>query len=249
MRITTQLYTVRNEMAADTPGTLKALADFGLEYIEGGGLSPEDAKNWKVMLDDLGLKMSGMHYGLSFMDKVDEVYEALNTLGCKSFINPWDQPSIFSTKEGTLEYAERLQKAGEQVTAAGFEYTYHNHDFEFLNSFDGKTAWELLVENTDAKAVNFELDVAWVRVGGCDEMDVINRFGDRVKILHLKDVDLSATPRWRIAGTGTVNLDAVLEFGTKNNIGFGAIELDESPIAPLDAVKASFEFFKSKGFN
>jgi sugar phosphate isomerase/epimerase len=248
MRITTQLYTVRNEMAADTPGTLKAISSYGIEFIEGGGLSPTDAKNWKAILDDCGLQMSGMHYGLSFMDKVDDVYEALNTLGCKTFINPWDQPSIFTTLEGTLDYADKLNKAGEIVTAAGFDYQYHNHDFEFSNSFDGLTAWEHLIKNTDPKFVKFELDVAWVKVGGCSEVEMLEKYGDRVGTLHLKDVDLSQTPRWRIAGTGTVDLDYALSFATKNNIGFGAIELDESPIAPLDAVRESFEFFKSKGF-
>jgi sugar phosphate isomerase/epimerase len=248
MRITTQLYTVRDQIAADTFGTLKTLASFGLEYIELGGQSVEQAKEWKGMLDEVGLKVSGAHYGLGFMDKMDEVYEAMNIFECKTIINPWDQLSIFTTKEGTLGYAEKLQQAGNAITTAGFEYLYHNHDFEFYNVFDGVCAWELLVQNTDAKCVNYELDIAWVKVGGADEVDMMTRYADRIKVLHLKDVDLSQTPKWRIAGTGTVNLDFALDFGTKHGISFGAIELDESPIAPLDAVQQSFEFFKSKGY-
>ena len=98
-----------------------------------------------------------------------------------------------------------------------------------------------------ADIMNFEVDVAWVRVGGKDEVEFINAHADRVKVLHLKDVDLSRTPQWTIAGEGLVDMDGCLAFAAENNISFGAIELDESPCPPLEAVQRSYEFFKSKG--
>ena len=249
MRVSLQLYTVRNEIAADLPGTLAALAKTGLEYVEGGGLSVEEAKAWKKLLDDNGLKFSGAHYGLAAFENPDAVFEAMEILECNTIIDPWEQPSNFETLDGVKALCEKLSLAGMGSHAAGFAYLYHNHDFEFLNQIEGKSAWEHMVELTDSEAVNFEVDMAWVKVGGYDEVKILTDYASRVGALHLKDVDTTKTPRWQIAGQGTVNLAAGLKFADEHSIGFGCIELDESPCAPLDAVAQSVEFFKSKGYN
>lgn len=249
MRVSLQLYTVRNEIAADLAGTLKALAATGLKFIEGGGLSVEDAKTWKGLMDENGLSMSGMHYGLKSFENPDEVFEAMEVLGCKTIINPWEQPAQFENLDGVKTLCEKMTVAGMGANAAGFEYLYHNHDFEFTNQFDGKAAWEHMADLLNPAWVNFELDLAWVKVGGYDEADLLNRYADRVKALHLKDVDTTKTPQWQIAGQGTVNLEAGLAFADANGVEFGCIELDESPCAPLDAVAQSFEYFRGKGYN
>jgi sugar phosphate isomerase/epimerase len=249
MRVSLQLYTVRNEISADLPGTLAALAKAGLKFVEGGGLSVEEAKTWKKLLDENGLQMSGAHYGLKAFEAPDDVFEAMEIVGCNTVIDPWEQPSNFETLDGVKQLAEKLTVAGMGAHAGGFEYLYHNHDFEFTNQFEGKSAWEHMVELTNPAWVNFEVDLAWVKIGGYDEIKLINDFSSRVGALHLKDTDPTKTPRWTIAGEGTVNLDAALKFADEHNIGFGCIELDESPCAPLEAVAKSFAYFSSKGYN
>ena len=249
MRVSLQLYTVRNEISADLPGTLASLAQSGLKFVEGGGLSVEEAKTWKQLLDDNGLQMSGAHYGLKTFENADDVFEAMGILECNTIIDPWEQPSNFETLDGVKQLSEKLTVAGMAARAGGFEYLYHNHDFEFTNQFDGKSAWEHMVELTNQAWVNFEVDLAWVKIGGYDEIKLINDFSSRVGALHLKDTDPTKTPRWTIAGEGTVNLEAALKFADDHNIGFGCIELDESPCAPLEAVAKSFEFFSGKGYN
>jgi sugar phosphate isomerase/epimerase len=249
MRVSLQLYTVRNEISAGLPGALASLAQSGLKFVEGGGLSVEEAKTWKQLLDDNGLQMSGAHYGLKTFENADDVFEAMGILECNTIIDPWEQPSNFETLDGVKQLSEKLTVAGMAARAGGFEYLYHNHDFEFTNQFDGKSAWEHMVELTNPAWVNFEVDLAWVKIGGYDEIKLINDFSSRVGALHLKDTDPTKTPRWTIAGEGTVNLEAALKFADDHNIGFGCIELDESPCAPLEAVAKSFEFFSGKGYN
>ena len=193
--------------------------------------------------------MSGAHYGLKTFENADDVFEAMGILECNTIIDPWEQPSNFETLDGVKQLSEKLTVAGMAARAGGFEYLYHNHDFEFTNQFDGKSAWEHMVELTNPAWVNFEVDLAWVKIGGYDEIKLINDFSSRVGALHLKDTDPTKTPRWTIAGEGTVNLEAALKFADDHNIGFGCIELDESPCAPLEAVAKSFEFFSGKGYN
>ena len=76
MKLTIQLYTVRNEMEKDLRGTLEAIAKTGLKYVEGGGMTPEKAREFKSILDDNGLSFSGGHVGP-------------DSLGSKTMICPW----------------------------------------------------------------------------------------------------------------------------------------------------------------
>jgi sugar phosphate isomerase/epimerase len=248
VRITTQLYTVRNELATDAPGTLKSIAGFGIEYIELGGLNRDSVQDWRGYLDETGLKVSGAHYGLADFEKPDELFEVMSTLDCKTIIMPWISPDTFASVDSIKDFSDRLNGAGAIAAAAGFQYLYHNHDFE-LKDVDGKSGLEHLMDLVSADNMNFEVDVAWVRVGGKDELEFLNAHADRVKVLHLKDLDASRTPQWTIAGDGLVDLDGCIAFAAANDVSFGAIELDESPCPPLEAVQRSFEFFQSKGLN
>lgn len=235
-------------MSADAAGTLKALGEMGLEYVEGGGVNRSNLAEWQAHLSAAGLKMSGAHYGLDAYENADELFEVNDALGNKTLIVPWVEHSTFATLDSIKAFSEKLNWAGEKARSAGFDFLYHNHDFEF-KVVDGKAGWFHLAELTDPSLVGFEVDMAWVKIGGEDEVALLNNYASRVGALHLKDMDTSKTPRWTVAGEGTVDLEAGLAFGTEKGIGFGCIELDESPIAPLDAVRASLEFFKSKGYN
>lgn len=248
MRISTQLYTVRNELATDVLGTLKAIASYGLEYVELGGLDRDSVKDWKGYLDETGLKVSGAHYGLADFEDADGLFEVMNVLDCKTIIMPWIPSEHFASLESIKSFSDKLRECGSKSRAAGFNYLYHNHDFE-LKDVDGKTGLEHLMDLIPTEEMNFEVDVAWVKVAGKNEVEFLNHHADRIKMLHLKDVDQSRTPQWTIAGDGLVDMDGCLAFAAANNIQFGAIELDESPGSPLEAVKQSFEFFKSKGLN
>lgn len=248
MRITTQLYTLRNELATDPLGTLKAVASFGLEYIELGGLNRDTVKDWKGYLDETGLKVSGAHYGFDAFEDADALFSVMETLGCQTIIMPWLPSENFDSLDSIKKLVDIVTDCGTKARAAGFDYLYHNHDFE-LKLVDGKYGLEHLMDMIPADFLGFEVDVAWVKVAGVDEVEFINKHASRIKALHLKDVDKTKTPQWTIAGQGTVDMKGCFAFAEANNIAFGAIELDESPCAPLDAVKASFEFFKENGYS
>lgn len=248
MKLTIQLYTVRNEMEKDLRGTLEAIAKTGLKYVEGGGMSPEKAKEFKSILDDNGLSFSGGHVSPDAIESdLGSVVEAFNILGSKTVICPWIPASNFESPEAVGAFADRLNSAGEKLRAEGFTWLYHNHDFEFTNKVEGTYGLEKLMELTDPNNLGFEVDVAWVKIGGADPIEFLTKNASRVKLLHLKDFDPAKTPRWTVAGDGTVDFDSIIKWGQDNNIPFGAVELDESPGEPLDAVAGSVAYFFSKG--
>lgn len=247
MRLSLQLYTVRDALAEDYVGTLRRIKEIGLEYVEGagnyGGGSPEEGKK---ILDDLGLKASGSHVGLDRLQHhLDEVIEEHQTMEIPFVIVPY---LVEADRNDYTKLAGILTPIGMRLKEKGLTLCYHNHDFEFAMQND-ETGLEILYSKTNPNLLQAELDLAWVAIGGQDPVATIERYSDRLPLVHLKDYDPDATPRWRPAGEGVMDWDACLAACAAAGVQFGAIELDESPGDPLDAVEKSFRFFYGKGLS
>jgi sugar phosphate isomerase/epimerase len=245
MRLSLQLYTVRDQLAADPIGTLKKVREIGLEYVEGGGsfggATPQEGRK---ILDDLGLKASGAHVGLDVLEgDLPKAIDAAKTFGYRYLIVPWIGGDVYAS--GWDKFGKRLEAIGAKAKDAGLTLCYHNHDFEFKN--EGKPGLKVLFESSDPALVKSELDIAWVQIGGGDPATYIRELRSRLPLVHLKDFDPSQTPRWRPCGQGLVNWDACLAEIAAGDVEFGPIELDESPGDPIEAVRQSYEFFVSKG--
>jgi sugar phosphate isomerase/epimerase len=130
------------------------------------------------------------------------------------------------------------------VKAEGLVFAYHNHAFEFPN--DG---FNLLWASTDSEYVKSQLDIAWCQIGGEDPAAMIKKLKGRLPLVHLKDFDPSKSPQWTVAGDGLVDWTSTLEAISEGDVVFGAIELDESPIDPIEAVAECVKFFRSRGIS
>jgi len=243
MRLTVQLYTLRDPLSQDLPGTLAKVADIGLKYVEMAGMSGKTAEEWKTMLDGLGLKVSGAHIGL---DAINEDFEGVvndaKTLGFNFVIVPWVDASKYAGAWGGL--GEALEEAGKRLAAEGLTLAYHNHAFEFEG--DGLDA---LYAAASPEYLKAQLDLAWVKIGGADPVEYVTKMSGRVPCVHVKDYDPEQTPQWRPAGQGVMNWDEILPACEAAGVQFAGIELDESPGDPIEAVRESFEYFKGKGLS
>ncbi len=246
MRLSVQLYTVRDALDQDFAGTLKKISDIGLEYVEvAGNIGGGTAEEGKKIFDDLGLKVSGSHVGLDQLTgDLDGVIAKHKTLGCPHVIIPF----LGDADRDYAKLAETVAPIGTKLKAEGLTLCYHNHDFEFAE-VDGVAGLDLLYTKTNPNLLQAELDLAWVSIGGQDPAAYIRKYANRTPLVHLKDYDSTKTPRWRPAGEGVMDWDACLAASKEVGVKFGVIELDESPGDPVEAVKTSFEYFKAKGLS
>lgn len=243
MRVTLQLYTVRDQLSQDLEGTLAKVKAIGLEYVELAGAFGRSASEWRSLLDGLGLKASGSHVGLDLLSSdLDSVIADARTLGFEFVIVPWVSKDRVAGK--WAEFGKELEGYGRKLSQAGLQLAYHNHAFEFEGG-----GFEKLYEASDPALVKAEIDVAWVQIGGDDPAAWITRLSGRVPLIHAKDYDPDKQPQWTPAGQGRVDFDAVLAAARGAGVQFAGIELDESPIDPLEAVKQSYEFFASRGLS
>jgi len=246
-------YTYREQFAKDLPGTLDTIKALGVTDMEFSNLFGRTAAEIRSMLDARGMICSS--FGCSWDDlnkKTDEVAANAKTLGAKFVRVAW----LPDRQPFTLELAEKTAAEFNAIGKLlrekhGLTYCYHNHGYEFVKH-GGGTLFDLLVEKTNPQDVSYELDILWVYHPGADPAALIEKHGDRIKLLHLKDLkkgvagDLSGkTPveNGVALGTGQIDLPAVLKAAKKAGVLHYYIE-DESPNIAVQ-VPASIAYLKS----
>jgi sugar phosphate isomerase/epimerase len=241
-----QLYTVRDLAAKDLPGTLKRVAEVGYKFVELAGYGnlkkPQEVKK---ALDDAGLKAPSGHWSIDVLEKeVERIVEECQVFEMQQVVVPYLPEERRKDADAWKATAKRLDEIASYFHGVGVELAYHNHNFEF-QKFDGKTGLEILFENTAAHLVKAEIDVYWAKHAGADPVALIDKLGDRVRLLHLKDLAAGDEKRFAPVGTGTIDFKAILAAAAKYDVHFAYVEQDKTyDTPPLEAIKTSLEKLK-----
>lgn len=246
-----QLYSLRDEIGKDVPGTLKKVSDMGYSTLETAsygngklyGYSPSD---FRKMAEDLGMKVTGAHLGQNYSKENDAKVmewwkEALDTqaaAGCKYAVQP--SFPIGKKMEDIQLYCDYFNKVGALAKERGLWFGFHNHAGEFAE-IDGKVIFDYMVENTDPDSVMFELDVYWVQRGGKNAAEYINKYGKRIPLLHIKD-------ECAIGESGTMDFEPIFNAAYKNKMKEYYVEVERYTVSPDEDVQRSFEFLNNAKF-
>ncbi len=187
-----QLYTVRDLMKNDVPGTLAKVAAAGYKEVEFAGY-PELywPKDLRALLDSNGLSAPSSHIPYDVvLHRMQQAVEAAHILGQKFIICPWIDEAQRAAPDGYKRAAEDFNKAGEISRAGGIQFGYHNHFWEFLpdKSLGGKLPYDFLLESTDTANVKMELDLCWITVAGKDPLAYFKKYPGRFVLVHVKDL-------------------------------------------------------------
>lgn len=244
--ISIQFYTLREPFAKDPLGTLERVAKIGYPGIEIGGYGNKNRAELIAKINELGLKVTGGHVGLEALrDDLPGVIEEARALGTNFVIVPFVNPERRGSIENWQSVARELNEAGAKLKAAGLTLCYHHHDFEFSEQFGDKSAWEILMEATDADAVKAEIDVYWVKKGGADPVEVINRYADRLALLHVKDMMPDGS--FGEVGEGILDWPAIFAAASQTDVAHYAVEQDQCPGDPFDSIEISLKNLKQMG--
>jgi sugar phosphate isomerase/epimerase len=203
-QISLQLYTVREETARDMPATLRRIAEIGYPAVEFAGYGDHSPEELKATIDDLGLRASGAHVPFdSWQADPEAVITDMHTLDCAHAILPIAPPGQRTDEAAVATLAESINIWGELCRREGVTFSYHNHDFEFA-PLGESTMWDVLVRETDPEIVGLELDLYWIKYGGADPETVLRDVGNRVSLVHLKDMAPEDTRSDLPVGEGTM---------------------------------------------
>lgn len=243
------LYTVRNNMGEDAKATLTAVAEAGYKNIEAAGyrdgkfynMAPQD---FKRLLKETGLTPISSHQGGVTLENADTMIADVKAVGFKYFVIPVPPMGLRDDHE---QLATVLAALGEKCHKAGLKLLYHNHDFEFKKSDDGIVTIDYLLENTDSKYVNFQMDLYWVVKAGKDPLAYFDKYPGRFKMWHVKD--MNAEGKFAPVGKGQINFSKILAQKKLSGMKYYMVEQDNTfDLTPLEAIKISHKGLIDIGF-
>ena len=240
--LSVQLYTVRNSLSSDLPGTLQRVADIGFRNVELYGFV-DLADQYAEALPAAGLSAPSAHAKLVGQD-VPAIFAAAKKIGIATVIDPAIERDLWTTREDVTASATALNELVSQAADSGLTIGYHNHWWETENRIDGTPALEIFADLLDP-AIKLEVDTYWAEVGGVSAVDLLGRLGDRVRFIHVKDGAVNQDDQSQVAvGSGKIDVLGILAAAPQ---ALRVVELDGFAGDVFDALTDSFAFLTKNG--
>jgi sugar phosphate isomerase/epimerase len=242
-QIAVQLWTVRESMARDLPGTLQDVAAAGYVAVELAGLAATPTDDLATYLRDAGLRVAASHEGIERLrGDLDALATRLHALGCDRLVVPWLPEDERRDRAGVQRFAAELGEYARRLATTGIALGYHNHAFEFA-PLDGTTVWDVLLAELPPE-VEIELDVYWAAVGGRDPVAEIRALGQRVRLLHMKDRSGGQAAHDVPAGEGTLPFPDIVAAARAAGVEWYVAEQDE-PADALADIRRAYRYLAS----
>lgn len=247
-----QAYTFRKSFPVSVEKTLDTIKMLGFTEMEGtGGKMPPE--QFRKLCEERGISIPST--GANFeqlKNSPDSVAMLAKTLGSSFVMCAWvpHKKGEFSIDDAKSAVAV-FNAAGKVLKEQGVTLCYHAHGYEF-QPYNKGTLLDYIIQNTDPKYVSFEMDVMWIHFGGGDPAGLLKKYGDRWKLIHLKDLrkgtvkDLTggtSEDNDVPLGTGELNIPAILKAAKKIGIKHYFIEDESSHV--MQQVPQSIEYLKS----
>jgi sugar phosphate isomerase/epimerase len=259
-----QLYTIRDAMLKDVPGSLKKVADIGYKNLELADYSDGKFYGYKPaefrkIVNDLGMQIISSHTQVEIpgdpVENAKKLADDHAILGAKYCLQPWvvveDRKTIASYKK----MAAHWNQVGAITKKAGIQFGYHGHNFEFDN-VEGKIPYfDVLMVDLDKDLVTMELDLFWTTKAGLNPVDIFKKYPGRFQLLHLKDMYTKQSPIFTTdgvmdfapVGEGLINFKEILASRTIAGTKYMFVEQDFSKDdKPFDAIKTSYTNLTTK---
>ena len=242
-----QLYTVRDMMKADLPGTLHKVAAIGYREVEFAGYFGRTPAEIRALLKKNGLTSPSAHIPLDILEK-DSVraFADAKATGHQWVTVPWLPEERRKTADDWKRIAALLNQLAPQAKSAGLRLAYHNHDFE-LKSIGGTRPLDMLLTETDPSLVDFEMDLYWVVFGGGDPLDYFNRFPKRFRLVHVKDSGGPPDNHMVDVGQGKIDFRTIFAASDKAGIKHYFVEHDQ-PSDPIATIRNSYKYLSALKF-
>lgn len=243
---------------------LKAIADGGYAGIEITdtmiGRYADRPSEFAVALKSSGLTLVsfafGSKSGFTLKEKIGEDLEAarrwiefaavfpsaLVSMGSATVVSDGPRDDKFAVA------AEVYNKAGELGRKAGVQVAVHPSSHHNTLLFD-RADYDRIFGLLDASLVGWVPDTGHILRGQQDMADTLTTYRDRIRYVHIKDVDASGT--WTMLGKGICDTAKVIEIAraAPNFSGWLVLEEESETAAadPTGAVKTNRQTMRGYG--
>ena len=250
-----QLFAFREQLPKEVNSIISKIAKAGYKQVEPFGYSKANgfwgltASEFKKLLDDNGLTAPSGHYSLdSFLSsgdtaQIEEVIEAAKILGQKYIVLPYLTEQYRNCSDAMNSVVNKINIAADKVQQAGLKMAYHNHDFEFKN-IDGQRLFDLLLNNTNAEQLDFEMDIYWVVRSGEDPLKWLNAHPNRFRLIHIKDMEKANPASNTEIGSGSIDYKTILKKARSAGVKYYIVEQENFKIDQFLSIEKSIDYLK-----
>ncbi len=243
-----QLWSVRDDMAKDAKAVLEQLGKAGYNKIESfigakGMWWGNTPQQFSAMVKDNGMQIVSGHCNEKD-DAFKKIVDEAASINMQYLIYAWEGPN--RTIDEYKKMANDFNTRGELCKKAGIQYAFHNHDYSF-KKLEGQFAQDVLMQNTDANLVQFEMDMYWVVTAGQDPIEWMKKYPNRFTLSHIKDREINATTNDAscMLGTGSIDYAKIIKYARKNGMQHFMVEQEKwTNSTPMDSANANAKYFK-----
>jgi len=263
-----QLYSVRDDFAADPVGTLKKVKELGYCGVELAGFGPLGSAGLKTALDENGLKCISAHVSIdTITENPEKTFAEYKSVGCEYVAIPWLDMDRAPGGKDFEQIIPLIENAGKIAKEMGITLLYHNHDFEFRKVGDAY-GLDILYEEVSADLLQTQMDTCWIKLVGIDPAEYLRKYAGRAPLVHIKDFTISGkvdgTPyeligadaetkkeamggfQFKPVGSGCQDVPSILQAARDIGAKWVIVEYDQSPDhPPLETARISLEYLKT----
>jgi sugar phosphate isomerase/epimerase len=273
-----QLYTLGSGLKDDLDGQLGQVAKIGYRTVEMAGYLGRTPKELRTAFDKAGLKATSSHVQAKAnssdpsLGDVDRLVADAQVIGIEHIVLPMfsipahvdmtpkpgeARPAVLArlaqqiTADDWKATADLLNAKGKALKASGLTMGYHNHNVEFA-PVGGTTGLDILLKNTDAALVQFEMDVGWVAAAGVDPFALLKAHPGRFKQMHVKDIKASTKTNFVFqqdpadVGAGTINWKGLLPAAYAHGVRGFFVEQEAPFDKPrIESARISFDYLNA----
>lgn len=234
MEVSLQLYSINEETKKDFRKSIEKVGEIGYQGVEFAGYGGLSSKEITALLKENNLYSVGSHCGLpAFEETFEEVLKFNKAIGSKYIICPGAK---LDTREEVDHLVQLLNAAAEIAAKENIKVGYHNHAHEFAK-IDGKYVLDLIAENTNDDVI-LELDVFWVTYAGVDPIEYIKKWGKKIELIHIKQIDEN---KGNVdVADGVIDMKLVKE--TAKSAEYFVVEHEEFDKPVWDCIRNDFEY-------
>jgi len=234
-----QLYSVRDIINDDFTGTLKKLAGMGYTGVEFAGYGGFSANEMKATLTANNLKPVGAHIGIDrLVNNLDEEIAYHRVIDTEYLICP---NYNMKTGKDALKLAEILKPVIVKLTDAGFKFAYHNHEHEFVKD-GGEYLLDILFQSLPPEAA-MELDVFWAAFADVEPFAYMEKYKDRLKLIHVKQIDNDK--RCVDLDRGIIDFKKIITKAKSFGVEHFILEQEEYEVSSMTSVKNGIDYIMS----
>ena len=231
MKLGAQFYSLRTECT--TPegiyNSFRKVKEIGYEIVQISGVCDIEAEQLKSFSDEFNLPITCTHKAYdSIVNDTENLIKYHQIIGCPVIGLGGMPGDMRGSVEAVRSFIKSMKEPIKKIQAAGLNFGYHNHAFEF-EALEGTNIFEILFE--ELPEAHFIQDVYWTKFAGADTLAVLEKIAaaNRMTNIHFKDMKTEPAGPICPCGEGVTDFRPIAKLCKKYGIENILVEQDNAP--------------------